>query len=175
MNITAYCGVAIGNNPAFEQSAVELGKLIAEGGHTLVYGGGGIGMMGRLSDTVLEHGGNVEGIIPRFLVEREQLNVHLDHSTVVETMAERKQGLYENADAFVMLPGGIGTFEEITEVLSQKKLGFITAPVYIVNIKGCYDNFVAALRDIVDYGFLGPDEASFTEVSSIKELATLLG
>lgn len=175
MNITAYCGVAEGNDHAFKQAAADLGKWMAQAGHRLVYGGGGIGMMGVLSDTILEHGGEALGIIPQFLVDREQLNIHLEHSVVVETMAERKQMLYENADAFVMLPGGIGTFEEITEVLSQKKLGFIDAPVYIVNINGCYDYFVAALHDLVTNGFLDPHESPFTEVTSITELADLLG
>lgn len=174
MNITVYCGVAIGNDPAYKESAIELGKWMAEAGHTLVYGGGGIGMMGAVSDAVLEGGGEVLGIIPQFLVEREQLNVHLEHSTVVDTMAQRKQMLYEAADAFVMLPGGIGSFEEITEVLSQKKLGFISEPVYIVNINGCYDHFVASLHDLVANGFLLPGEAPFIEVKSIAELTTLL-
>lgn len=174
MNITVYCGVNEGNDPAFKQSAIDLGTWMAQAGHTLVYGGGGIGMMGALSDAVLEHGGAVHGIIPRFLVDREQLNVRLENATIVETMAERKALLYGEADAFIMLPGGIGSFEEITEVLSQKKLGFIDKPVFIVNINGCYDHFVAALHDLVTNGFLDPEESPFTEVRSITELADLL-
>ncbi len=170
MNITVYCGVAIGNDPAFEQAAVQLGSWMASSGHKLVYGGGGIGMMGALSNSVLEHGGEALGIIPQFLVDREQLNINLENSIVVETMAERKKLLYDNADAFVMLPGGIGTFEEITEVLSQKKLGFIDAPVYVFNVNGCYDDFVQALRNLVEFGFLLEDESPFTVVASIDEL-----
>ena len=174
MNITVYCGVSEGNKPEYKQAAIDLGLWMARAGHRLVYGGGGIGMMGALSDTIIENGGDVLGIIPQFLVEREQLNVHLEHSIIVETMSERKKLLYENADAFVMLPGGIGSFEEITEVLSQKKLGFIEAPVYIVNIEGCYDHFIAALQDIVDNGFLLPEESPFIAVRSVEELAQII-
>lgn len=174
MNITAYCGVALGNNPAFEQSAIELGTWIGEQGHTLVYGGGGVGMMGALADAVLEHGGKVIGIIPQFLVDREQLNDHLHNPVVVETMAERKTLLYNHADAFIMLPGGIGTFEEITEVLSQTKLGFITAPIFIANINNCYGNFIQSLYDLIENGFLEEEEAPFTVANTIEELTQYL-
>lgn len=174
MNITVYCGVAMGSNPSFKQAAIELGTWMAQSGHTLVFGGGGIGMMGTLSNAVLDGGGNVHGIIPQFLVDREQLNKRLTNVTVVETMAQRKGLLFGEADAFVMLPGGIGTFEEITEVLSQIKLGFIDAPVYIVNIDGCYDHFVAALDDLIVNGFLEEGESPYVAVSSIDELVATI-
>lgn len=174
MNITVYCGVSLGSDPAFEQAAKELGTWIGESGHTLVYGGGGIGMMGALSDAVLAAGGEVIGVIPQFLVDREQINAKLANPIVVDTMAQRKTIMKEHGDAFVMLPGGIGTFEEITEVLSDKKLGFISAPVCIVNINGCYDHFVASLNDLIANDFLLPNEAPFTEVKSIGELVEAL-
>ncbi|MBQ9068047.1 MAG: TIGR00730 family Rossman fold protein [Eggerthellaceae bacterium] len=175
MNITVYCGVALGNSPAYKQSAIDLGTWMAQAGHTLVYGGGGIGMMGALANAVLDHGGNVLGIIPQFLVDREQLNPRIVNPVVVQTMAERKKLLCDNADAFVMLPGGIGTFEEITEVLSQIKLGFIAEPVFIVNIEGCYDHFVASLNELCRNGFLKEEESPYTVVASIAELAAVIG
>ena len=118
MNVTVYCGATTGNNPEYEKNAVELGKWIAENNHTLVYGGGKAGLMGIIADTVLQLGGEAIGVIPTFLKDRELAHTYLNELIVVNTMSERKDKMFSLGDIYIALPGGAGTLEEITDVIS---------------------------------------------------------
>lgn len=175
MNITVYCGSMKGNDPAYERAAAELGRWIAGSGHALVYGGGGVGLMGTLSDAVLSAGGRVTGIMPSFLVEREVSRSGLTELVVTETMSERKQKMIELGDAFVALPGGPGTVEEISEVMSLEKLGLVEGPCVLLNIGGYYDALASVYDGQVEHGFATPAERSRLQVvSSVVELEALL-
>jgi len=148
-----------------------LGELLAREGITLVYGGGGVGLMGLLANAVLKAGGKVVGIIPRFLLQREAGHPALTETLVVETMHERKLEMFERSEAFVVLPGGIGTLEELFEVLSWRTLGLHTKPIVIVDQGGYWESLEALLRAVVEGGFAEPthlDHLAF--VRGLEEL-----
>jgi len=148
-----------------------LGELLAREGITLVYGGGGVGLMGLLANAVLQAGGKVVGIIPRFLLQREAGHPALTETLVVETMHERKLEMFERSEAFVVLPGGIGTLEELFEVLSWRTLGLHTKPIVIVDQGGYWESLEALLRAVVEGGFAEPthlDHLAF--VRGLEEL-----
>ncbi len=135
-SICVYCGSGNGSDPAFEQSAFLLGKTMAKAGIRLVYGGGNTGLMGRVARSVIDHGGLVTGIIPDFLKDREVMLKDADEMIVVPDMHTRKQLMFEKADAFVALPGGVGTLEELVEQLTWAQLGRHTKPILIADING---------------------------------------
>ena len=134
--ICVYCGSGDGRDPAFKTAADRFGQIMAENGIGLVYGGGSLGLMGATARSVLRHGGHVTGIIPEFLVERERMLRDVQTLTVTKDMHERKQLMFETADAFVALPGGIGTLEETVEMLTWSQLGQHAKPVALANIEG---------------------------------------
>ena len=138
-NICVYCGSSDGRNPAFKAAADRFGELLAENGIGLVYGGGSLGLMGAVARSVLRHGGNVTGIIPEFLSERERMLRDVQTLTVTKDMHERKHLMFEQSDAFVALPGGIGTLEETVEMLTWSQLGRHAKPVALANIEGYWD------------------------------------
>jgi uncharacterized protein (TIGR00730 family) len=174
MNVTVYCGSQLGSDPSFEECAVDMGRWIVEHGHTLVYGGGGVGLMGVVSQTVLEGGGRAVGVIPRFLMNREKPSYQLSELHVTETMWERKQDMVELGDMFVALPGGAGTLEEISEVASLAKLGR-AKPCILINCNGYYDRLCAFYDDMVEHGFLAAsDRQCLMSVSDISELDSIL-
>ena len=148
-----FCGSRFGSDPAVREAAERLGGLLAREGVTLVYGGGGVGLMGVLANAALKAGGRVEGIIPRFLLQREAGHPALSETVVVETMHERKLQMFERSDAFVVLPGGIGTLEELFEVLSWRTLGLHTKPIVIVDQGGYWEPLATLLRSVVEGGF----------------------
>ena len=158
MNITVYCGSSMGASESFAQAAHELGAWIADSGHTLIYGGSSIGLMGIVSGTALERNGRVIGVEPRFFIEAGVEQHDLDELIVTETMSERKAKLIELGDAFIALPGGIGTLEEITEIISRIRLRLTAAPCIFLNIDGFYDTFEAFLDQLLAAGFLDPYE-----------------
>ena len=158
MNITVYCGSRMGNDPAFAKAAEELGHWIADRGHGMVYGGGNIGLMGVVADTVLADGGPVIGVIPEFLIEAEKGHEGLHTLEVVQTMSQRKNRMLTLGDAFLAMPGGTGTLEEIAEVMSLLKLQLHDKPCIIYNINGFYDPLLQMLRDMVDAGFLDSED-----------------
>jgi uncharacterized protein (TIGR00730 family) len=135
------------------ESAARLGELIAREGITLVYGGGGVGLMGVVANTALSGGAKVVGVIPSFLLKREAGHPALTETVVVETMHERKLQMFERAEAFIILPGGIGTLEEFFEVLSWRTLGLHTKPIVIIDRSGYWKPLRALLTAIVDGGF----------------------
>ncbi|HZP74896.1 MAG TPA: TIGR00730 family Rossman fold protein [Pseudolabrys sp.] len=143
--ICVYCGSSPGTNPAFVTAAQTLGTLMAKNGVGLVYGGGGAGLMGAVGKAVNEHGGHVTGIIPEFLMSRERALRDINDLVVTKDMHERKRLMFERADAFVALPGGIGTLEELVEQLTWVQLGRHKKPVVIANIEGFWDPLCALL------------------------------
>lgn len=148
MNICVYCASSLKIAPSFHSVATDLGRIIAEGGHTLVYGGGNVGLMGTLAKSVHEYGGTVVGVIPRALQEIEGRAYDVaDELIVTDTMQERKRIMFTRADGFAILPGGIGTLEEFFEVLTLRKLGYHDKPITIVN----KDRFFDPLLDLLNY------------------------
>ena len=145
--ICVYCGSGPGSDPAFALAAREFGETLAQNGVGLVYGGGNVGMMGEIAQAVLANGGKVTGIIPEFLVKREHANRAADNLIVTRDMHERKRKMFEHADAFVALPGGIGTLEELVEQLTWAQLGRHKKPILIANIGG----FWQPLCDLLDH------------------------
>jgi uncharacterized protein (TIGR00730 family) len=167
-----FCGSRFGADPAARDVAVRTGELLAREGITLVYGGGGVGLMGLVANATLEAGGRVVGIIPRFLLKREAGHPALSETVVVETMHERKLQMFERSDAFVVLPGGIGTLEELFEVLSWRTLGLHTKPIVIVDGGGYWQPLAALLRSVVEGGFA--ERSHLDHVAFIRDLSDLL-
>src|ERR1700722_14720668 len=152
--VCVFCGSSSGVSPAYRAEAVGLGRLLAEAGLGLVYGGAQIGLMGVLADAVLAHGGEVIGVIPRSLAAVEVAHQGLSRLTVVETMHERKALMAQDADAFVALPGGFGTLDEFFEILTWAQLGIHAKPCVLVNTAGYFDHLLSFLRVAIDQGFL---------------------
>ncbi len=144
-SVCVYCASGPGTNPAFVAAARHLGRILAENGIRLVYGGGSVGLMGALAESVLDHGGFVTGVIPDFLVNREHLMQRAQERIITRDMHERKRIMFERADAFVALPGGIGTLEELVEQLTWAQLGRHKKPVAIANIEGFWEPLCALL------------------------------
>lgn len=145
-NICVYCGSNVGINPAYADAAHTLGRMMAEAGIGLVYGGGGLGLMGELARTVQAHGGKVTGIIPGFLSKKERMLRDVHEMIVVEDMHQRKKLMFDRSDAFVALPGGIGTLEELVEQLTWAQLGRHTKPIVLVNTDGFWAPFLELLH-----------------------------
>ena len=144
--LCVYCGSSPGTDPAFTAAAHALGKILAENGVRLIYGGGSVGIMGTLAESVLKHGGTATGIIPEFLVHRERPVQNGIAQIVVPDMHVRKRKMFEMADGFVALPGGIGTLEELVEQLTWVQLGRHKKPILIANIKGYWDPLLTLIE-----------------------------
>lgn len=155
-SVTVYCGSNRGADPAFADATRELARLLANADIRVVYGGGHVGLMGILADAAMEAGGEVVGVMPQALVDREIGHTGLSDLRVVGSMHERKALMAELADGFVALPGGIGTLEELVEMLTWAQLGLHAKPIGIVNVDGYYDNLLAFLQHAVGEGFLSP-------------------
>ena len=171
MNITVFCGASLGTNSIYREKAIELGKWIASNNHRLIYGGGKIGLMGLLADTVLENGGKVTGIIPTFLVEREISHPDITELITVDNMSDRKNYMVEMGDAFLALPGGPGTLEEITQVISWARVGENDCPCIMMNVNGYYNYIEDFFNKMVNEGFLSPEDNKNTLFSeNINEI-----
>jgi uncharacterized protein (TIGR00730 family) len=157
VNLCVFCGSSFGVNPVYVEETIRFGKLMAEKGIQLVYGGGNTGLMGALDDAVLDNGGKVIGIIPKKLVERERAHQRLTELHVVNTMHERKAKMAELSSGFIALPGGLGTFDEFCEILTWNQLRFIEKPAGIINTSGYYDHLIAQLDFSVLEGFITAD------------------
>lgn len=154
MNICVFCGSGVGNNPSYAHAARELGVLMARSGHTLIYGGGNIGLMGIIADSVLENRGKAIGVIPDFLMKKEVGHTGLTQLEIVPSMHERKRRMADMADGFLVLPGGWGTLDETAEILTWKQLGLIHQPVGLLNLNGFFDSLLAQMAVMVKEGFL---------------------
>jgi uncharacterized protein (TIGR00730 family) len=152
--ICVYCGSSPGTDPAFVSAAQSFGKILAENGVRLVYGGGSVGLMGAVAEAVLEHGGDALGIIPEFLTRKERPRQLAQETIVTRDMHERKQKMFDNADAFVALPGGIGTLEELVEQMTWAQLGRHKKPILVANINGYWDPFLTLIEHMRDQKFL---------------------
>ncbi|MCQ2008776.1 MAG: TIGR00730 family Rossman fold protein [Sporolactobacillus sp.] len=158
--IAIYCGASKGTNPVYEKNAVKLAKWIADNGYELVYGGGKVGLMGIVADTVLENGGNVIGVIPQFLVDREIAHDRLNQLIVTHDMDERKKKMMDLADCCIALPGGPGTLEEISEAVSWARVGENDSPCIFFNVNGYYDLMQRFFDQMVEEGFLSQADRS---------------
>lgn len=153
-SVCVYCGSGPGANPNFVETATAFGKLLAQNNIRLVYGGGSIGLMGAVSQAVLDQGGEVTGIIPEFLKARERASGNAHELIVTPDMHTRKQIMFERADAFVALPGGVGTLEELVEQLTWAQLGRHKKPILIANIDGFWDPFLRLIDHMRDMAFI---------------------
>jgi uncharacterized protein (TIGR00730 family) len=153
-SLCVYCGSRDGAQPAFASAASEVGRWIGSHGGQLVYGGGKNGLMGIVAQATLEAGGTVVGIIPQGLVDREWANQACTELHIVSTMHERKAMMAERADAFISLPGGIGTFEEFFEIWTLKQLGYLDKPIGLLNTNGYYEKLIEFMQSSVTEGFV---------------------
>ncbi len=153
-NICVYCGSGPGKNPVYAESARQLGEDLARNDIGLVYGGGSLGLMGIVARTVLENGGHVTGIIPQFLKDREQMLQDAQEVIVTTDMHERKMKMFEHSDAFVALPGGVGTLEETVEMTTWAQLGQHDKPIVLANVENFWAPFIALLNHMRDQEFI---------------------
>lgn len=174
MKIAVFCGSSCGEDPKFVKATKELGYFLADNGIDLVYGGGNVGLMGAIADAFLESGGNVYGVIPEHLKEKEIAHKNLTELTVVSGMHERKATMAKMADAFVALPGGSGTLEEIFEAWTWAQLGHHSKPCAFYNINGFYDPLIEMISQMSKSGFLNTQYAKMLihtdEASSLLSL-----
>lgn len=166
MRLCVYCGSRHGTRPAYAEAAATLGRAIGERGWQLVYGGGNVGLMGVVADAVLAAGGTAVGVIPESLMAREVGHRGLTELHVVPTMHMRKQMMAERADAFIVLPGGIGTLEEFYEVWTWRQLGYHDRPIGLLDVEGFYAPLLAFMQRTVDEGFLDARQLASIAVDS---------
>jgi len=171
-SLCVYCGSKMGNDPSFSQLAMQVGEWIGQHGGQLVYGGGRNGLMGTVADATLAAGGRVVGVIPKALVEKEWAHTGCTELHIVDTMHERKQIMAEKADAFLALPGGIGTFEEFFEVWTWRQLGYHNKPIGLLNLNGYYAPMLSFLQGVVTQEFMGPWQMDL--IQSHSDYAQLL-
>jgi hypothetical protein len=170
-NICVYCGSGLGENQAYRAAARTLGAELGAHGIGLVYGGGSLGLMGEVARATLDAGGRVTGIIPAFLTEKEKMMRDVDELIVTEDMHERKRLMFERSDAFVALPGGVGTLEELVEQLTWVQLGRHTKPVVVANIEGFWNPFLSLLTHMKADAFIRPGlDLHFTVVDDATKI-----
>lgn len=169
MNICVFCGSSTGNKPAYSDTATALGCLIAQRSHSLIYGGGNVGLMGILADAVLENKGEVVGIIPGFLMQREVGHSRLTRLEVVDSMHIRKKRMADLSDAFIAIPGGWGTLDELAEILTWRQLGLIQQPIGLLNVNKFFDPLLDQMRLMQDEGFLRPGNIELIKVEATAD------
>jgi uncharacterized protein (TIGR00730 family) len=173
--VCVYCGSSAGTEPAFGEAAGQFGKILAESGVRLVYGGGSVGLMGILADAVVAHGGEATGIIPDFLTQRERPRRLSQELIVTRDMHERKRTMFDRADAFVALPGGIGTLEELVEQLTWAQLGRHRKPILIANIKGYWDPLITLVAHMREREFVPESLAvNFLVAERVEDILPIL-
>lgn len=175
MNVTVYLGSRHGADPAYIELTRDLGRWIGRH-HTLIYGGGQTGLMGELADAALDQGGTVIGVIPRFLAAREIIHESLAEIYTTATMSERKQKMIDLGDAFIAMPGGPGTLEEIAEIISLKRLHRIDGPCILFNYNGYYNPLKELLYHMVNQDFTTKEDTDIIQfVDSIDEIKKMIG
>jgi uncharacterized protein (TIGR00730 family) len=174
-SVCVYCGSSSGHDPDFTRAADDLGEALAAAGITLVYGGGSLGLMGRIARRVLAAGGHVVGIIPRFLHDREVMLREVPELIVTEDMHERKRLMFERSDAFVTLPGGIGTLEEVVEMMTWSQLGRHEKPIILANVKNFWAPLNGLIRHMTEAGFIRPGwDVSYDVVDRVEDIIPAL-
>lgn len=159
-SLCVYCGASSGSNPLYAEGACALAKEMVDANISLVYGGGNVGLMGIIANEVLRLGGEVTGVIPQALMDNEVGHHGLTHLHVVKDMHERKAMMAELSNGFIAMPGGIGTLEELFEVLTWSQLGFHNKPIGLLNVNGFFDGLIKFLQHLVKQGFLQPQHAA---------------
>lgn len=154
--VAVFCGSSVGNNPAFAAAARDVGRLLATSGQRVIFGGGCVGLMGVLADATLEAGGQAIGVIPQALVDKEVAHRGLTQQHIVRSMHERKALMADLADAFIALPGGVGTLEEFFEIWTWAQLGLHAKPFGLLDVAGFYQPLLAFLNQVVAQGFVRP-------------------
>jgi uncharacterized protein (TIGR00730 family) len=174
-SLCVFCGSRVGVDPAFAEAAKQLGRALAERDVRLIYGGGSIGLMGVVMRSVLEHGGAVTGIIPEFLMRREVGNPALTELIVVDSMHERKRRMFELADAFAVLPGGLGTLDEAIEIITWQQLGLHGKPIAVLSVGDYWASFEALIEQVIAQGFAdGTIRSLFSVSADVESLLTSL-
>jgi uncharacterized protein (TIGR00730 family) len=168
-SLAVFCGSRVGVDPVYAAAGRTLGSGLARMGIRLVYGGGRIGIMGVVADAVLTGGGTVLGVIPRFLTDMEVAHAGATEMVVTESMHVRKARLYEEADAFLVMPGGLGTFDETFEVITWKQLGLHNKPILIANIAGWAEPLLGLVEHAIERGFAAPESRTFYEMAGSAE------
>ena len=172
MKIAVYCGSACGTEPDYMAVARELGDWIGRNGHALVYGGSNTGLMGAVADAVLAHNGKVIGVLPDVPLIHERRHPGLSEYYLTDTMSERKDKMIELSDAYIALPGGFGTLDEISDVLCLNRLQLIRKPSVLVNTKGFYEPVRNLILNMIDSGFVGGEEMDMLRITDdVEEIA----
>jgi len=161
-NISVFCGAHLGNNPIYASEAKKVAEVIVEKGMNVVFGGGDVGLMGVVSHTAIDNGGEVLGISLQSLYELELTNPRIQEVVVAKTLLERKDIFMQRSDAFIVLPGGVGSLDELAEVMCSNQLGIINKPIGILNTNGFYDHLLAWMKKAVEEGFVS--DANFNEL-----------
>lgn len=168
-SICVFCGSSAGQDPEYTRVAWQMGNLLAQQGITLLYGGAQVGLMGSVADAALAAGGKVIGVLPRLLMDKELGHHDLTELRVVDTMAERKDQLMSLADAFIAMPGSIGTLDELFEVWTCNQLGLLAKPCGLLNVRGYFDPLLQFIDHVVDEGFMRPAHRQMLKVSDRPE------
>ncbi len=172
--VTVYCGSSAGNSPVYKECAASVGAEIARSGHHLIYGGGRMGLMHAVADACRRAGGHTVALIPGFMVERGWNDPDTTYTVVTADMHERKRNMAAHACGVIALPGGIGTFEELTEIITWRQLGLYAGNIVIMNLGGYYDPLLAQLDAAVSAGFMPADHRRLWDVTSSPEEAVRL-
>jgi len=165
-NVCVFCASSDRIDRRYLDEARELGRLLAQGGWHCVNGGGAVGLMGAVTDGALDAGGQVTGVIPKFMVDNGWCYDRLQDVVITADMHQRKHMMSEMADAVIAMPGGVGTLEELLETLTWRQLGLVKVPIIILNIMGYYDPLLAMLRHAIDQGFMKPSHAQLWQVAT---------
>ena len=174
-SLCVYCGASNKVGEAYLQSALNLGKLMGEHKLSLIYGGGRNGLMGIVADAVMKTGGKVTGFMPTHLQDFEGGHTGIDELHIVDTMHTRKLRMSELADAFIILPGGFGTLDELFEILTWKKLGLHNKPIIVININGYWDPLITLINQVVIHQFTAPKDAELVIfINSVEEVIPLI-
>lgn len=174
MNICVFCGSSKGKNPVYAEAARKLGALIAQNNHALIYGGGNVGLMGIVADAVMDNKGEVTGVIPQFLMNREVGHNGLTRLEIVESMHQRKQRMADLSQAFIAIPGGWGTLEELAEILTWRQLGLISHPIVLLNIDNFYTPLISQMQLMLDEGFVKTENLENLLIATTPEQALSL-
>ena len=170
-SVAVFCGSRFGANPAYTQAARATGEGLAKAGMRLIYGGGKVGLMGVLADAAIAAGGQVSGVIPHFLSAREVMHEHVDDLTVTDSMHSRKQRMFASADAFLVLPGGLGTFDETIEIITWRQLRLHDKPIVIADIDGWARALLAVIENAIHDGFADSSARALFSVAADVDTA----
>jgi len=175
-SVCVFCGSQYGSDPAFRRVATALGEMLGAAGVSVIYGGGHVGLMGAVADAAMAAGGKVIGLIPTRLLEREVGHRAITELITTRDMFERKQQMIDRADAFVILPGGLGTLDELLDVITLRQLGYHDKPIVLVNLDGYWDPFIALVDQIVGHSFALPGARTlYRVVDTVDQVLPALG